>query len=1162
MRAISVVVGVSIIVLLGTASAGAQCGEPIGDWGHGPTLSADGNGTLAAYGSGRMLQVARISDPSDPVKLGSVNIGGKVEKVVVEGSIAYVAAAEGGLLVVDLSSPNHPVIVGTRPTSDRTRNVTVIGTLAYVADDSEGLVILDVSDPTDPIDVGAIDVNGSFQDVAVRGTLAFIADSGTGLRVVDVTDPSTPTLVASIEDLESSRRVAATADGTTVYLSDFFDGFHVIDVSDHLAPEIVGFVEIPDYTIDLEVDGGYLYVANRGYGMRVFDLADPHAPVDVRQVDHDGENQSVAIHGNIAILGNYSAGLRLVDVTDPPAADEIGFIDGTSESKGVSIQGGLAFLPGGNRNTILDLSQPDLPSLVSTTRVYGYVKRAVVDGRYVYAAADYKGLKVIDIDDPEHPVEIGTVDSGTTIDVVKIGNLLYLSCSSDGIKVVDVSDPTAPTVVGILEGFDAGYINVAGDVLYAPEYSVGVHIVDVTDPTAPSVVDTMDVSKPMGRPEVDGNVLFIASANQGVEVYDIINPLAPVELATITGATYAYGLAAVGDLLFVATINNGAFVFDVSDPTAPVELANRELATTAEGEVAAEGNLVAVAEVSGGVELFDLGQCSTLVPIADFTWRPGDPEAGRTVQLTDISIGGVATRQWSFGDGATSTSRNPDHIWTEAGDYEVTLTVGGPYGTETASRTVTVNPRSGGVPPITDPGDFIYVIAAAAHAKGLQNTEWVTDAVLHNPGEAPAQAYVWYMEQGGDNTGADGTAVSVEAGASVIIDDIVLTVFGRDDSAGAILVGSDQPLLVTSRTYNDAASGTYGQFIPGREFSSAVAQQDSVTLVQLTRSATYRTNLGVANPTDSSVSVDVSLRDADGVEFDSTVLTVPPFGYLQRTDILGVDVEDAFAVVGSATSGAAFFPYASVVDNRTGDPMMVEPIDPESQVVIAAAAHVAGLEDTDWRTDLEVCNVGGSSVNVRIDLLRSDENNASPSTVSLDVDGMACRRFGDVLDSMFSYEGSAALAIETKTGVVVASSRTFNTTDVGTFGQCLPAFPDDEAFSAGQEARIVQLAQSLASASGFRTNMGFVNRTATPVTVDVDLRDGSGSSLGTLAVQLQAFEHRQINRVFRQVTPAAVNNGMAVVSTTSTGASFVAYASVVDNASGDPVYIPAMAVGD
>jgi hypothetical protein len=1162
MRRLLFVLTIAITIPGLATLTGAQCLEPIGSWGFGPTEGAHGNGSIAAFGSGRMLRIARIADPANPTIAASLEMPGMVSHVQIEGSWAYVAAGSGGFVVVDVSSPNHPEIAAVFETEDRMRGMVVAGDLAFLGDGFRGLVIVDVSDPAAPVELSALALDGNVEDIAVFGSLAFLAESYTGLRVVDVSDPSNPVSVAVIDELDHSRRIAVADDGMTAYLTNYFEGFHVIDISDHTAPEIVGFVEVPSYTIDVETNGDFLYVANRENGLRVFDLAAPQAPVEVQQVDRDGENQSVAIHGDLAYLGNYTAGLRLVDVSDPREAEEVGFIDGTPESKGVAIQGGIAYVAGGNQQTILDLARPDLPAQSSSTDFNGYVRRAAVDGRYVYAAGDYRGLRVIDIADPEHPEEVGFVEADTAYDVVKDGHLVYLSCSAAGIRVVDVSDPTAPTVIGTLEGFRAGFINIAGGVLYVPEYNVGVHVVDVTDPTSPFVHDTMDVTKPLGRPAVNGDLLYIADSTQGVKVFDSINPLTPVELSTISGARFGFGMAAVGELLFVATIYDGAFVFDVSDPSAPVELATGELATLAEGDVDSEGNLVAVAEISGGLEIFDLAECSAASPSADFTWRPSDPEAGRSVQLTDTSIGAVATRQWSFGDGATSTVRNPQHIWSEAGDYQVTLTVGGPYGSRTVSRTLTVNPRSGGVPPITDPGDYAYVIAAAAHAQGLENTEWVTDAVLHNPGASPAQAYVWLMEQGRNNIGAEGTAVSVEAGGSVMIDDIVLSVFGENDGSGAILVGSDQPLLVTSRTYNDAATGTYGQFIRGRPVSSAVGRGDSVRLVQLTRSTTFRTNLGVANPTESNVRVDVSLRDSDGVEIGSTVLTVPPFGYLQRTDILGADVDDAIAVVSSATDSAAYFPYASVVDNRTGDPMMVEPIDPATQVVIAAAAHVAGLEDTDWRTDLEICNAGASPVEVELDLLRSNQNNTNPSSALIDLGGMTCDRLEDVLDATFGYEGSAALGVRSKLGEVVVSSRTFNTTDAGTYGQCLPAFPEDDALTVGREGRIVQLAQSLASASGFRTNIGFVNRAPFPVNVDVDLMDGTGASLGTLTIPLQGFEHRQINRIFRQVTAAAVNNGIAVVSTSSAGGSFVAYASVVDNASGDPVYIPALEIGD
>ncbi len=59
----------------------------------------------------------------------------------------------------------------------------------------------------------------------------------------------------------------------------------------------------------------------------------------------------------------------------------------------------------------------------------------------------------------------------------------------------------------------------------------------------------------------------------------------------------------------------------------------------------------------------------------DFT---ADTTAGGvplTVQFTDTSTGMPSAWSWDFGDGATSTQRNPSHVFTVAGTYDVSLTV-------------------------------------------------------------------------------------------------------------------------------------------------------------------------------------------------------------------------------------------------------------------------------------------------------------------------------------------------------------------------------------------------------------------------------------------------------------------------------------------------------
>jgi PKD repeat protein len=46
-----------------------------------------------------------------------------------------------------------------------------------------------------------------------------------------------------------------------------------------------------------------------------------------------------------------------------------------------------------------------------------------------------------------------------------------------------------------------------------------------------------------------------------------------------------------------------------------------------------------------------------------------------TVTFTDLSSGGVASREWDFGDGNTSTDENPVHVYSREGYYTISLTV-------------------------------------------------------------------------------------------------------------------------------------------------------------------------------------------------------------------------------------------------------------------------------------------------------------------------------------------------------------------------------------------------------------------------------------------------------------------------------------------------------
>jgi hypothetical protein len=315
-------------------------------------------------------------------------------------------------------------------------------------------------------------------------------------------------------------------------------------------------------------------------------------------------------------------------------------------------------------------------------------------------------------------------------------------------------------------------------------------------------------------------------------------------------------------------------------------------------------------------------------PVAAFSWSPQSPLAGQAVQFEDLSSPAPSSWSWSFGDGGSSTISDPSHTYSRAGTYSVTLTVGNAFGSDSLSRNLTVA-ASGQTPPVTDPGAHAYVVPAAARVSGALGTSWVTDMVLNNGESAAATAHLYLLVRAQDNRDATGIQVQVAAGTSLRLDDVVASVFGRSDTSGAIIIGSDQHLVVTSRTYNDQgeAAGTYGQFIPGVRLDLALGEGDPARLVQLTHNSRYRTNIGMVNLTSRTITVDLYLYRGNGGSLGNLSYRLAPYEYDQDNDVIGdltsAAVDDAFAVVNSDTTGARFFAYASIVDNRSGDAIYI-----------------------------------------------------------------------------------------------------------------------------------------------------------------------------------------------------------------------------------------------
>ncbi len=81
---------------------------------------------------------------------------------------------------------------------------------------------------------------------------------------------------------------------------------------------------------------------------------------------------------------------------------------------------------------------------------------------------------------------------------------------------------------------------------------------------------------------------------------------------------------------------------------------------------------------------------------ADFTSKQ---DAGTlAVQFSDTSTGKPTTWSWDFGDGDTGSRQSPTHTYAKAGEYRVKLTIKDAGGSDSKTRTVTVDPVASASP--------------------------------------------------------------------------------------------------------------------------------------------------------------------------------------------------------------------------------------------------------------------------------------------------------------------------------------------------------------------------------------------------------------------------------------------------------------------------------
>jgi hypothetical protein len=217
-------------------------------------------------------------------------------------------------------------------------------------------------------------------------------------------------------------------------------------------------------------------------------------------------------------------------------------------------------------------------------------------------------------------------------------------------------------------------------------------------------------------------------------------------------------------------------------------------------------------------------------------------------------------------------------------------------------------------------------IPAAASILGSGGSNWTTDLTLSNGGAQTSSVYLEFLAREGALSGV----TNVGGGQSLSLRNVLVSMFGHDQAWGPLRVTATSPsITVTAETSTPTAGGgTVGQAIVAfapRDLIGAAAK----SIAPVRDDDAFRTNLVVANATDSSLTAHVELFDAGGALVGSRDIAVGPLAATQINGVgwalAGTSVNPGRIAVYTPTPGGLVAAYASVIDNRTNDPRTLLP---------------------------------------------------------------------------------------------------------------------------------------------------------------------------------------------------------------------------------------------
>lgn len=566
----------------------------------GPTNDIIVKDTIAFMGNGGYLTILNIKDNSNPVLISNTKIPGVIECMDWEPGQIFASLSENGVVLVDVNDLNNPFVLSSYETIGYSYGLDAVDSLVYVAIGSFGFLVINFSDPYNPVQENSYNTVGYCSKIDIIDTIGFFSCGASGLEIINIANPDSIEQISVIDSVDFVENVCVV--DSLVFIADDDDGLRIWDISDLFNPVSLGTYDTSNKLYDVDVSDTVAYLAYTYSGFITVNVSDPTSPVIMDQCACNDYLESVCINGAFAYTADRNAGLTIYNVTDPNSiAEEAHYRTGNS-SDYIELSDSLLFVTqAANGFRIFDISNPQLPIMLTDVDDAGYIRGLTLDGNILYAIGT-SFISSYDFSDPANPVKLDQINFYLPYWGAVRDTLLY-GAFDNGLRILDIANPSNLFEIGsCLNYSNTRSIELIDTFAYVTDLDSGFVVYSVNDPVNPYVINSYDPGGYTLNATIEDTFAYVCEGVNDLTILSIANLDSIYEITTLN-IYFAYHAQVIDSLLYLAESRDGIGIYDISDPSSPVEVGRYDTGNGGE-HVIVDGETVYLSDNNDGFYIF------------------------------------------------------------------------------------------------------------------------------------------------------------------------------------------------------------------------------------------------------------------------------------------------------------------------------------------------------------------------------------------------------------------------------------------------------------------------------------------------------------------------------------------------------------------------------